>query len=349
MKPEQRVAARVVEKYSLTVPIDVEGLAREHAELEEDDLPVNSDAVVISTPKGGKPLIIISRRIAQTRRRFTLAHEIGHILIPWHMGTFACHTTNAAVCLGDHLYITTEAESNRFASALLLPPQWLSNVASSGMSPGQMVKFVVSAAAVSAEAVCLALCRVLSEGHLFVLIDKNGFVAMAAASPNSSIRVPVKGEHLHIEEYSKRCALHEALAASGDRCIHWWKYAVNTQISFHSEHRSSKEILKAIVEAAAFGQTQAKSMAQSVAGIIGAAYGGRRPERAEELFGLLRQSFTARSDLLPITSHPDFETFLSMKSVEIIARRPIPLRAAFDNERNNRDDNASDTASKAQS
>jgi hypothetical protein len=75
--------------------------------------------------------ILINRRSPATRQRFTIAHELGHFLIPWHrpddpLGTFACSLADlagtwrkpsASVPRRDR----QEAEANRFAIELLAP------------------------------------------------------------------------------------------------------------------------------------------------------------------------------------------------------------------------------------
>jgi hypothetical protein len=322
IKPEQRVAARVVEKYKLTVPIDVERLAKELADVEEEVLPVKSDAVVL-TPNAvrERPLIILNANGAPTRRRFTLAHELGHLLIPWHMGTFACHTTGG-VKLGEGLYLAVEAESNRFASELLLPSEWLRNVVSSGMSPGQMLKFVRSAANVSTTAATLALCQALQSGFLFAVTNAFGFVELASASPGSRMTPPSKGDLLDVDLYSKRCSLYESVIAPSDYTVHWWRYG-NPHLSIaDADGRTSAEILKSIIASVTFTPQESLSLTQSISGIIGAANSSRKPETTEELLGVLFEAFAARPNLTRVTSHPDFDAFLVKRATEITARRP---------------------------
>lgn len=56
-----------------------------------------------------------------TRRRFTIAHEIGHFLIPWHDASAQCAVADMGVLKTKDATRSKEAEANRFAAALLTP------------------------------------------------------------------------------------------------------------------------------------------------------------------------------------------------------------------------------------
>jgi Zn-dependent peptidase ImmA (M78 family) len=55
------------------------------------------------------------------RRRFTIAHEIGHFLIPWHGANAQCAMADMGVLKSQDARKSKEAEANRFAAALLTP------------------------------------------------------------------------------------------------------------------------------------------------------------------------------------------------------------------------------------
>ena len=95
LKREEKLARLISTRYNLTPPIDVFNLAREFADIEEAEIDpgVSCDAISIRHPTGKhRPRIILNRRLYKgvARERFTLSHEIGHLLLPWHCGTVAC-------------------------------------------------------------------------------------------------------------------------------------------------------------------------------------------------------------------------------------------------------------------
>jgi Zn-dependent peptidase ImmA (M78 family) len=55
------------------------------------------------------------------RRRFTIAHELGHYLMPLHGANAQCVKTDMGVFATKDASLRREAEANRFAAALLMP------------------------------------------------------------------------------------------------------------------------------------------------------------------------------------------------------------------------------------
>lgn len=85
--------------------------------IEFDDVTDKFDGVSFKTDKGN-PVIVINRNFPNDRKRFTLAHELGHILMH---------------CAGDFPNPThrdekqKESEANRFASEFLMPAFGIQN------------------------------------------------------------------------------------------------------------------------------------------------------------------------------------------------------------------------------
>lgn len=55
------------------------------------------------------------------RRRFTIAHELGHFLLPFHGADAQCAKTDMGVLKSKDANRAREAEANRFAASLLMP------------------------------------------------------------------------------------------------------------------------------------------------------------------------------------------------------------------------------------
>lgn len=72
--------------------------------------------------------ILVNRNNNRQRRRFTLGHELGHFLLPWHSPRhgqgFLCSKKDMAVFRarpGGDRYLEMEAQANRFSAGLLMP------------------------------------------------------------------------------------------------------------------------------------------------------------------------------------------------------------------------------------
>jgi len=314
VEPEQRVAQLVLQRAQLKPPIDVERLARRYAVVEEDALPEESDAVVL-TRREAKPLIVLNRHKPSARKRFTLAHEIGHILIPWHIGTVACHT-DAVVQVDDREYAQTEAEANRFASELLMPRVWLADLVRE--SKGLRAAFAAAkrAADVSPQALSLALVQVLPPGYVFAAVDKRDNVVLSGTSPGTLAKCPTHGHSLDKVQYNKVADKH--LEIDG---VYWWRFESRGRLDPVKDPREATVILNDILQALGIRGASAAKLTQSVNGIVGAANNAMRPRSAGELLAGLRQRFLARPELGSVIEHENFNSFLAKRAQEILGRR----------------------------
>lgn len=118
---------------------------------------------------GGEVITINEKpkRNFQPRKRFTLAHEIGHVVIPWHTGTTACVTDNPSVTIDQKRMIDSqEQEANVFASELLIPSDWLAEQVRQSESLDVILETVRKKTGASVLACLYAMEQVLPEGQV---------------------------------------------------------------------------------------------------------------------------------------------------------------------------------------
>ena len=125
------IAARVHElEPGLTPGFAFDKLCRKLDIREITDMATNAfEAALLMHPDKAFGSIVLAKGRSDERRRLSIGHELGHFLIPTHMPrpgeTFECSLTDL------HLTDTREkdrrrrieAEANRFAAALLMPPR----------------------------------------------------------------------------------------------------------------------------------------------------------------------------------------------------------------------------------
>jgi Zn-dependent peptidase ImmA (M78 family) len=195
--PESNLARRLVEKYSLRPPIDIDGLTRKYARVEVTGLPLDLDLPVDGVTfdlkaSGKQPTIVLNKNRPLARRRFTLAHELGHVLIPWHIGLIvdeidltpdAKHTP----------YWVLESEANRFASELLMPTDWMLEVIEKIESPPEALEKVVTSGGVSRNAAVIRLTDSMAAGYIYALLDSDGVVVSSGRSPGTLANKPERG------------------------------------------------------------------------------------------------------------------------------------------------------------
>jgi len=128
LSPEGRMARKIIAKHKLTVPFDLDKLVNNYAAVYYKSIPINGvDGVCLNLKKPGKtPIILVNNDAPPVRQKFTLAHELGHIIIPWHLGTIVDDiNTSDTANLKNKEYWKIEAEANRFASELLMPIEFI--------------------------------------------------------------------------------------------------------------------------------------------------------------------------------------------------------------------------------
>jgi Zn-dependent peptidase ImmA (M78 family) len=318
MLPEEKVALRFSRNRGLKPPVDAENLVRESAELEEDYLPADFDAVFLDkSANHPRPRVILAVGQPATRRRFTLAHELGHIIIPWHNGTHFCKV-DGGIQLIDEISREIESEANRFAAELLMPADWIKALASNCQSLSELGK-AVKMANVSYDAATIRLAQLLPTDFLSIEVEANGNIVRCLASAKATIQLPQVGSSL-IRSKIDRLAKDSASFSSGSSRIFWWRLAAKIlPPKLTLEGTTSSELLRRIATEVFSDPSEAKNAIMSVNGIVGSANGSNLREN-RDLFTTLKQRFLDRGNIHAIVDHPSFEEFLARKAEELRIR-----------------------------
>lgn len=164
----KKIAQRVFKREGLIVPVDIKKLVLKYSDLEECHIPFYGDAICINN--ADRPLIIYMTDSIETRLRFTLAHELGHIKIAWHTGMILCHTDDEN-SINQNEYEYMERQANVFASELLMPTFWLVNIVTKYEEQGLeiLINKISSLANVSFLAVIYAIIKVLPEEYVIFI------------------------------------------------------------------------------------------------------------------------------------------------------------------------------------
>lgn len=109
---------------NLTPPIPIENLAREVGIVEIVGKETDSfEGALLVHPDRPQGAILYNLSAARPRRRFTIGHELGHFLIPWHRasGNTQCTKLDMRIQSGNAPHQRKEAEANRFSAGMLMP------------------------------------------------------------------------------------------------------------------------------------------------------------------------------------------------------------------------------------
>jgi len=121
-----RVAKDLLLKEKARVPVPVEKIAKKHALVVREPLPADISGMLVPITRGSSDpswAIVVNADDAPVRQRFTIAHELGHLLIHRYPtahadGRYQVRFRNEKSAAGS---VRQEIEANQFAAELLMP------------------------------------------------------------------------------------------------------------------------------------------------------------------------------------------------------------------------------------
>lgn len=192
---EERLAQRFAERRSLTVPVDVLSVAKTLATVSEKVFPVDIDGLCLDLKKPGiRPTIWVSKTLRPERKRFTLAHEIGHVIIPWHFGMIL-DEIDARPGQTTSEYFQWEGEANRFAAELLMPSSWADDLCRRSGHMRDAMHVIAQRAEVSLQAAALRVLKLGPPGYL-VAATRDGIVEWNGRTKGTRSHPPSEGDHI---------------------------------------------------------------------------------------------------------------------------------------------------------
>lgn len=307
MTEVSNIAALLVDRYQLSPPVDIKGLVQEFADLEFCAWPQDCDGVAILSTLPHR--VFVKDGQPRRRERFTLAHELGHVVIPWHVNAVDCKPVETQEFASEEVYLGmhNEAQANDFASRILIPDSFVEDLRRTYPDPTAVLE-KLEQADVSAAAGVLALRRALLPGYVFISPD---------------LEKPVRSEGT--EFVNGRGRLRELSIRSGvsqhqGKSVSWFQMAQAVEPSLEINSRAAaKSILRELAQSSVGLRTglTLQGIQQSVAGVLGAAkhvVTGLTPDVA---MGVLKYRFSRKVELAPVIATPQFHDYLSFKAREL--------------------------------
>ncbi|MBB5154116.1 ImmA/IrrE family metallo-endopeptidase [Saccharopolyspora phatthalungensis] len=303
MTAEQLLAAELVDRYDLHPPVDVQELAEQFADFEVCDWPYDCDGIAVLSSE--RPMIFVGATQAWRRQRFTIAHELGHVVIGWHVDTVRCDTGPESNRQPHGPFgVNQEAEANRFASHLLVPDRFLDRFADRYVDPS-LALAEIEQAEVSAAAGVLALNRVLLPGYVFFVpgLDR-----------------PVTSHGTRLDAVASKKDLRRNALAWG-RTLHqgkeveWFQLAEGVEVIAEPNvpQQVTTGLLWQALAVANFTGDHQKA-AQRINGVVGHALSVARDASAENRLGTLRHRVATHPDFAVLLAIPEFEQYLQNKA-----------------------------------
>ena len=301
-----KIADRIYRDYGSEFPVPVRQMVTEHAELLQDNWDLDCDALTVGLDTPSPRVFLRSGATYEPRVRFTLAHELGHLIIPWHTGVKAC-----APGPGFGGLVDQEQEANRFAGSLLLPP----SVARQAFGEHSLSDAfdLMSHAEMSAVAFAITLGR-----HLIP-----GFVLFAERSGGEEpVRVWSRGSGGGLMSRSEAASAGietGTISVSGKR-VQWVRFVEHRAIVQEHDERPTSQILRDAI-ATGGANIDREKLFTSINGIVSGKLGHEWTSTAEGIYATLRHN-TESDGRIPVAVReaPDFDLSLARKAQERAAK-----------------------------
>lgn len=307
--PEVSLARFILEDEKFSPGDNLKSLVSRYAAVEFAPIPFKADGISIKPKSLDRPRIVINSANPQTRQKFTLAHELGHVLIPWHVGTICSHID--AGFDQETEYSQQEGEANRFASELLVPTAWVTNLFHSSRDPAKTLKEIIDKVKISPLAATIKLMQCLPPG--FVCIETHpGISAQCHRSPGTVISAPYGNDPKLLDRYDQRADEKFGLK-HGDYRYRWWFFSHDHEIPKEKLERPWREALADILEIVP--AEQRKFVQQSLNGIVAAAH--QRRGSVDEAYRYIVSRVAGEDYASFVIDHPDFRPFIVARLEEL--------------------------------
>lgn len=317
----RNIAKIILRRHLLEPPVDIFSVLRNYAEVEIVEIPFEFDGIALDLSGASKPRVILNERGVLSRKRFTAAHELGHVLIPWHQGAFF----DDADDIGEQLwrYAEMEREANAFASEILMPSAWIVEKSSKQRKLSAIHKSITSEAGVSPQAAAINLAHALPAGCVFACVDAEEIVVNSGKSPGTHALTPKWGRVLSDDLYSY-AEEHSTYETAYVR-FEWWRLPAQISVDEVNSNSSSddwRQLLDEIVDSAGLKTSEKAKLKSSVNGVVAFVNGRCKSlggHSADTIMAAAMQRFHDRPEYKSICGHPLFNRFLVARIRSLLA------------------------------
>lgn len=309
MVPVEKMAARLLARHNLRPPYDLEALASKYATVEQHHFPLDADGVTIGIGGEKKPQVLINSDSPEARRKFTLAHELGHIIIPWHTGTIVSHLGKIEA---SEEYRRMESEANQFAAELLLPSSWISEKESEFSSVENLINSILDDSGASRDAALIKIFNTIELPIICAEINGEGEIIDYYRSGSSPTSVSLIGRKVDEDKIFSTSKVEECFRL-GDRSYQAWVFSCD-EFS-ETDPRPWRDVLNQILE-----ETNSKNLLPSINAILPSKYNSNKEKSESELCSLALQAYDGRGRFDTVIAHPLFPQYVIKRIRELVAK-----------------------------
>lgn len=317
----RQVARQLADELDLSPPFDIERVASRVATVVDEDIPTHADVIVLHAPTPGRlPRLVVDRSLQRSaeRRRFAIAHGLGHVLLGWHALGTPCDVSDRPSELPVTAHDLVEGEANAFARELLMPAAWISSFEALE-EPALLIGQVAERAGVSAMPAARAVALLLPPGHVWAVTDQWSRVLDAGRSPGTRICFPHPGDELEGAAFARHAK--ERHRSEHHGCAIWvWRFDAGAEDVLPRD-RTARGVAVDIARDLGLGDAGATTLAARIDGIAGWANEQLGTASIDGMRRVLAERAVSSPELSQYSAHPEFAHMLDAKATELVAKR----------------------------
>lgn len=319
--PEENIARRLVKRHNLTPPYDLHRLVAYYATLQEIAFPPEMEIDGISIGLGGErqPVILINSNRVATRKKFTLAHELGHVMIPWHTGTIV--SENPEIVINANMeYSQMETEANRFAAELLMPSIWLNEIFLQEESMQCALNKILLSSGTSFEATLIKIFKELEESVILLEYNLSGQLLKHHRS-RKELTPDITSfdiDDLDGLDFFNTPFTYEKFSIK-DKKFYCWRFKNSHFVE--TDPRDWKELLNDIVQCSTYVNSENINISQSLNSTLAAKYQKyKKSGDVNEICSKIIRSFLGVDKFSGIYDHPLINDYVIKRVRELLGK-----------------------------
>jgi Zn-dependent peptidase ImmA (M78 family) len=318
MRPEEKFAQRLLERHSIIPPYNLESLVSLYAKVDFLYFPVEADGISLGLKKYDKPIIYINSSRPEVRQRFTMAHELGHVIIPWHIGNIVSHAdiVKDEQRLNSNLrvdeYREIEYEANRFAAELLVPSLWIKEIFEKIdiFSFEDTLSEIIEKTGTSRDTTLIKVFNALPPGYTCAQVDRDTIVVNSFMSLGTQVYKLSVNTDCKCEPYSKY--KEKTSFKLGDKNYVLWSFQNSIELPYELDNRSWREILNIILI-----DTGLQSAQSSINATLPSVFQSGKEQSDSEIFSRIVHRYSQKEVLKDFFQHPLFEQYVIKRLKEL--------------------------------
>lgn len=300
------------------LPVDIHKLTSKYAQLDFFKIPFSFDGITIKE-KNKRPHIIINENAGSRRQRFTLAHELGHIIIPWHIGIIIDQSIDEKKTY-DHEYGELEAEANRFASFLLLPSKIIGtfidkSLKNNQISLSELIQRLAAKAETSLLTTTFRVIKLLPPDFAYFVLDSDNVCIYKGSSRETKLRLPNPGKKVEIKNFFDKTHKRSSIITDQFK-FYFYTFLLEEVNPEYVENKEWREILNEILSRSFNDKEQRARWFKKLNARIGSFYGSclkRENYSFEKFYELLYNRLFVYGDMGWLLKDPGFKVFINRK------------------------------------